>query len=53
MNESLHRLAKEAADPERNLMAALIGAARSYATVGEMMSTMEKVFGRHTEVPTL
>ncbi|NNN02016.1 MAG: methylmalonyl-CoA mutase [Acidimicrobiaceae bacterium] len=53
VNESLHRLAKEAADPERNLMAALIGAARSYATVGEMMSTMEKVFGRHIEVPTL
>jgi methylmalonyl-CoA mutase N-terminal domain/subunit len=36
-----------------NLMPALINAARAYVTVGEMMAAMEKVFGRHIEVPTL
>jgi len=51
--ESLARLTREAHDPEVNLMPALIDAARAYATVGEMMSAMEKVFGRYVEVPTL
>ena len=51
--ESLARLTHEAHDPEVNLMPALIDAARAYATVGEMMSAMEKVFGRYVEVPTL
>jgi methylmalonyl-CoA mutase N-terminal domain/subunit len=46
-------LAKDAVDPEVNLMPALINAARAYVTVGEMMSAMESVFGRHVEVPTL
>ena len=34
-----------------NLMPALINAARADVTVGEMMGAMEKVFGRHVEVP--
>jgi methylmalonyl-CoA mutase N-terminal domain/subunit len=46
-------LAKDAVDPEVNLMPALINAAHAYVTVGEMMSAMESVFGRHVEVPTL
>ncbi|MFZ1063350.1 MAG: methylmalonyl-CoA mutase family protein [Acidimicrobiales bacterium] len=50
---SLARLARDAADPEMNLMPALIQAAQSYATVGEMMRTMAGVFGRHVEVPSL
>jgi len=50
---ALARLAREAADPAVNLMPALIDAARAYVTVGEMMSTMEGVFGRYVEVPTL
>ena len=50
---ALARLTREALDPEVNLMPALIDAARAYTTVGEMMSAMEEVFGRHVEVPTL
>jgi methylmalonyl-CoA mutase, N-terminal domain len=50
---SLARLRREAADPEVNLMPALIDAASAYATVGEMMSTLGDVFGRYVEVPTL
>ncbi len=50
---TLARLAHDANDPERNLMPALIEAAQSYATVGEMMRTMAGVFGRHVEAPSL
>jgi methylmalonyl-CoA mutase N-terminal domain/subunit len=34
-------------------MPALIDAASSYATLGEMMRTLAGVFGRHVEVPTI
>ena len=47
------RLAFEAADPEANLMPALIDASHAYVTLGEMMSTLGGVFGRHTEVPSI
>ncbi len=50
---AIDRLTKDAVDPAVNLMPALIDAARAYVTVGEMMSAMESVFGRHVEVPTL
>jgi methylmalonyl-CoA mutase N-terminal domain/subunit len=53
VDAALAHLATEAADPEVNLMPALIDAARAYATLGEMMSTMAGVFGRHVEVPTI
>jgi methylmalonyl-CoA mutase, N-terminal domain len=53
VDEVLARLAAEAADPEVNLMPTLIEASTTYATLGEMMSTMGKVFGRHVEVPTI
>jgi methylmalonyl-CoA mutase N-terminal domain/subunit len=49
----LDRLAVEAADPEVNLMPTLIDAAHAYATLGEIMSTLAGVFGRHVEVPTI
>jgi methylmalonyl-CoA mutase N-terminal domain/subunit len=49
----LATLAAEAADPEVNLMPTLIDAANAYATLGEIMSTMAGVFGRHTEVPVI
>ena len=45
----LKTLATEAADPEVNLMAALIEASRHLVTVGEMMATMASVFGRYVE----
>ncbi len=51
--ESLAVLETEAADPEINLMPALIAAANAQATVGEMMKSMGTVFGRHIEVPTI
>ncbi len=52
VNVVLERLRAEAADPEINLMPTLIEAAHAYATLGEIMSTMGSVFGRHVEVPT-
>ena len=51
--ESLAVLETEAADPEINLMPALINASNAQATVGEMMKSMGNVFGRHIEVPTI
>ncbi len=51
--ESLTVLETEAADPEINLMPALINASNAQATVGEMMKSMGTVFGRHIEVPTI
>ena len=51
--DALERLAKDAVDPEVNLMPALIDASRVYVTVGEMMNAMAGVFGRHVEVPTI
>ncbi len=50
---AIDNLRKDAVDPEVNLMPALINAARAYVTVGEMMTAMVGVFGRHVEVPTL
>ena len=50
---ALDRLAKEAADPEVNLMPALIDAVSTYATLGEVMAVLGSVFGRHVEVPTI
>ena len=35
-------------DPDRNLLALSIDAARAHATVGEISSALEQVFGRHT-----
>jgi methylmalonyl-CoA mutase, N-terminal domain len=49
----LARLRAEAADPETNLMPTLIDASTAYATLGEMMSAMADVFGRHTEIPVI
>jgi len=51
--EALTRLRDQAADERTNVMPALIDAALAYATIGEIMSTMENVFGRHIETPTI
>ncbi|MGA1363282.1 MAG: acyl-CoA mutase large subunit family protein, partial [Ilumatobacteraceae bacterium] len=48
--DARERLACDAADPSVNLMPALIEASRAMVTLGEMMSTLSGVFGRHTEV---
>ena len=49
----LAKLAEQAADESVNLMPTLIEAAREYATLGEIMSSMLGVFGRHVEVPSI
>ena len=46
-------LAHVAADPEANVMPALISASRAFVTLGEMMSTLGSVFGRHVETPVI
>jgi methylmalonyl-CoA mutase N-terminal domain/subunit len=53
VDETLARLRAEAAAPDTNLMPALIEAARSYATEGEIMDTLADVFGRYVEDPHL
>ncbi|MEY4340375.1 MAG: isobutyryl-CoA mutase large subunit [Actinomycetota bacterium] len=50
---ALARVRADAADPEVNLMPALIDAVQVYASLGELMGTMGEVFGRHVEVPTI
>ncbi len=50
---ALDRVRTEAADPEINLMPALIDAVKTYATLGEIMHALEDEFGRHVEVPTI
>ena len=53
VDAALAALRTEAADPEINLMPALIDAVGVYATLGEIMATLGDVFGRHVEVPTI
>jgi methylmalonyl-CoA mutase N-terminal domain/subunit len=53
VDAALAKLRTEAADPEVNLMPTLIEASQAYTTLGEMMSAMADVFGRHTEVPVI
>jgi methylmalonyl-CoA mutase N-terminal domain/subunit len=53
VDAALARLRADAGDPDVNLMPALIEAAKVYATLGEMMATMEAEFGRHVEVPVI
>ncbi|CAN5777567.1 methylmalonyl-CoA mutase family protein [soil metagenome] len=53
VDAALATLAREAADPEINLMPTLVHAVGTYATLGEVMSTLADVFGRHVETPTI
>jgi len=53
VDDLLAKLRTEAADPEINLMPTLIEASTAYATLGEIMTSMADVFGRHTEVPVI
>ena len=49
VRDALARVEAEAADPTVNLMPAFIDAVASYATLGEIVSTLEGVFGTWTE----
>jgi len=51
--EARQQLQHDAAQPDVNLLPALINAANSYVTLGEMMSSLGEVFGRHIEVPVI
>jgi methylmalonyl-CoA mutase N-terminal domain/subunit len=53
VDAALARLAREAADPEVNLMPALIDTVKTYASLGEIMGALASVFGRHIETPTI
>jgi methylmalonyl-CoA mutase, N-terminal domain len=50
---ALDELKTQAADPEVNLMPALIDTVRTYATEGEIMDTLAEVFGRYVEDPVI
>ena len=50
---ALARVRDDAAQPEVNLMPALIDAVRTYATEGEIMTTLAEVFGRYVETPVI
>jgi methylmalonyl-CoA mutase, N-terminal domain len=48
---SLSRLREDASVQERNLMGALIGCARANASEGEIVASLQQVFGDYTESP--
>jgi methylmalonyl-CoA mutase N-terminal domain/subunit len=53
VTEALDRLRADAADPEVNLMPALIDASLVHATLGEQMIAMGDVFGYWNETPSI
>jgi methylmalonyl-CoA mutase N-terminal domain/subunit len=46
---ALERIRKDAADPTVNLMPAIVDAVKAYATLGEIIQTLEAEFGTWTE----
>ena len=42
-----------ARDADANVMPAILGAVRAYATVGEIVDALASVFGRWTEEPVI
>ncbi len=53
VGSALVQLQRVAADPDANLMPALIDAVKTRATIGEIMSALADEFGRHVEVPRI
>jgi methylmalonyl-CoA mutase N-terminal domain/subunit len=51
VERELTALAEAAAHPDRNLMPNLIGCARVHATEGEIVQSLQAVFGTYTETP--
>jgi methylmalonyl-CoA mutase N-terminal domain/subunit len=51
VNAALERLERAARDPNENLMPHLLEAARAEVTEGEMVQTLQRVFGTYTESP--
>jgi methylmalonyl-CoA mutase N-terminal domain/subunit len=53
VREALARVRADASDPNVNLMPALLDAAQSYATLGEVVDALADVFGRWVEDPRI
>jgi methylmalonyl-CoA mutase, N-terminal domain len=51
VKRALERLERAARDPGQNLMSHLLEAARAQATEGEMIETLQRVFGTYSESP--
>jgi methylmalonyl-CoA mutase, N-terminal domain len=51
VEQSLATLREDAANPDRNLMDALIACARVRASEGEIIASLQRVFGDYTETP--
>ncbi len=51
VESALERLEEAARDPHENLMPLLLECARAEATEGEMVQTLQRVFGTYTESP--
>jgi methylmalonyl-CoA mutase N-terminal domain/subunit len=50
---ALAKVAADAAQPDVNVMPALLGAVRTYATVGEVVNALAGVYGRWQETPVV
>jgi methylmalonyl-CoA mutase N-terminal domain/subunit len=53
VDAALARVGADAAEPDRNLMPAIVDAVQTYATVGEIVDTLAAPFGRWTEDPII
>jgi methylmalonyl-CoA mutase N-terminal domain/subunit len=53
VDAALAQLRLDAAEPTVNLMPGILDSVRAYATVGEVMSALADVFGRHREDPVI
>ncbi len=53
VDAALAKVRSQAGNPDVNLMPALIEAVTAYATLGEIMATLEAEFGRYVEVPVI
>ena len=53
MHAALERVRTDATDPGANLMPAFIEAVQAYATLEEVVTALESVFGRYTEPPII
>ncbi len=51
MEETLAELRRLSDDPDANLMYPILECARARVTVGEMVESMQRVFGTYTETP--
>src|SRR5438477_13198487 len=51
VERALAALREDAAHPDRNLMGPLLDCARAHASEGEIVASLQRVFGDYTETP--